>query len=481
MVSAPGPEPTAVSVAPADADAEQTPEPAVPRRAPARAQWPWLGAVLLAPALYVVFVAHYGVNSLFNDDWSMVPVVHAALHGRLSFGLLWAQHNEHRVLLPNLAFIALGKWASLDTRTILLASAALFIAGYLLLVALVRRYAGHSLGWVFTLLLGAVWFSLADVESALLAYQITWYAVTFFLVLLLFVLARSRLGPGLLLLAGVVAVAASYSSLQGLFLWPVGALCLWRRRGDLARFGWAIGGWAFAAAVTVSLYFVDYSFAEASSGSFRYAFEHLGTTAQFLLAEVGNLVPSLSPGSLTWHMALGAAIVVLAVGVLVLSAREVRRDEIGRWTPLPAALVSFAILFDLSTGLGRVSLGLDQALAPRYTMGNLLAFVGLVVFVVARLGGGRPRRVTRSLAVSRALLVLALGAQVGVSTNFGLEQATAIQRSRELGATTVASLGPSPSAAQRELVRQNVYFSYNLLRPLLAEARQDHLSVFARR
>jgi hypothetical protein len=482
MVSEPGGGPSAVSVAPADEELDETPEPAPRRRAVLRpGGWLWLGAVSAAPVLYVAFVAHYGVNSLFNDDWSMVPIVHAALHGRLSFGMLWAQHNEHRVLVPNLAFIAFGRWTSLDARTILLASAALFVAGYAFLVALVRRYAGRPFSWVFALLLGAIWFSLSDVESALLAYQITWYVVTFLLMVLLFLLARTRLPLWLLAAAGLVAVAASYSSLQGLFLWPVGALCLWRRRGDLARFGWTIGAWSAAAAVTVSLYFVDYSFAEASSGSFRYAFEHLGTTAQFLLAEVGNLVPSLSPGSLHWHMALGALVVLLGVGVLLLSAREVRREGIGRWTPLPAALVGFAILFDLSSGLGRVSLGLDQALAPRYTMGNLLAFVGVIVFLLARLGATRPAPVGRTLAVSRAVLVVALAAQVGVSTNFGLEQATQIQRSRQLGAATVVHLGPSPDAAERQLVKENVYFSYPLLRPLLAEARADHLSVFARR
>jgi len=440
----------------------------------------WFAAALLPAVLYVVFVVHYGVNSFFNDDWSMVPIVHAALHGHLSWGQLWTQHNEHRVLVPNLSFIAFGWLVALDAKTIMLASAALFVVAYGLFLAVVRAYAGRRPDWASTLLLGAVWFSLSDVESTLLAYQITWYFVVFFLLVLLALLARPRLRAPMLLLCGVVAVAASYSSLQGLFLWPVGLLCLWRRRGDLARPGRVLWSWALAGSATAALYFIDFHLSEAGGGSFRYAFDHPFTAIQFLLAEIGNFVPSLSPGSLHWHEALGLLVVVLAAAVVVASVREVRRDRLGSSTPLPAALLVFALFFDLSSGLGRVNLGLDQALAPRYTMANLLVVLAIAVFAWARLARAVAHSARWAQWLGRLALLLALGAQIGVSTNFGLEQATTIQRTRELGAATVTRLGPDPSAAQRAVVATTVYFSYGGLRPLLATAKADHLGPFAR-
>jgi hypothetical protein len=437
-------------------------------------------AVVVVPALYVFFVAHYGVNSLFNDDWSMVPIVHSVLHGHWSLSQLWAQHNEHRVLIPNLAFIVFGKVASLDARTIMLTSAVLFVASYWLMLGLWGRYAGRLPTPIEALVSGGVWFSLADFESALLAYQITWYMVIFLLFVLLFVLSKKTLGVGWIVGAGIVAVLASYSSLQGLFLWPVGALCLWRRRAAIEPPAGIVGaGWVGAAAVTTFIYFWNFDFSDAGSGSFRYALEHPFTAAKFLLAEIGNVVPSLTVSSLHWHMALGLVIVIAAIGVVVLSIREVRRDGFGSATPLPAALILFAFLFDLSSSAGRVSLGQAEALAPRYTMGNLLLVVAIALFILSRVRESALFKVSLATAVGVLVLVLLAG-QIAESTDFGLRQAVITQRSRQVGATTLEHLSSLPKAEAKGLVSQNVYFSLAALEPLLKLAKEDHLGVFAR-
>jgi len=277
------------------------------------------------PALYVFFVAHYGVNTLFNDDWSMVPIVHSVLHGHWSLSQLWAQHNEHRVLIPNLAFIAFGEVAALNAKVIMLTSAVLFVGSYGFMLGLWRRYCNRLPAPIEALVLAGVWFSLADFESALLAYQITWYIVIFLLFVLLYALSRTPLRPSWIIGAGIVAVVASFSSLQGLFLWPVGALCLWRRRGAIERGARMVGGgWVAAAAVTTFIYFWNFNFSDAGSGSFRYALEHPFTTAKFLLAEIGNVVPNLTVGSLHWHMAIGLVIVIAAIGVASSSMKSIR-------------------------------------------------------------------------------------------------------------------------------------------------------------
>jgi hypothetical protein len=440
-------------------------------------------AIAVMPALYVLFVAHYGVNTLFNDDWSMVPIVHSVLHGHWSLSQLWAQHNEHRVLIPNLGFIALGEATALNARTIMLTSAVLFIASFGFLIALVRGYCNRLPTPVEALVLGGVWFSLADFESALLAYQLTWYLVIFLLFVLLYALSRTPLRLSLIVCAGVVAVLASFSSLQGLFLWPVGALCLWPRREAFDGPRRAVGAaWVIAAAGTAFIYFWNFNFSDAGSGSFRYAIEHPLTSSKFLLAEIGNVVPSLTVSSLHWHMALGLVIVLTAVGVLLLSAREVRRDGIGVVTPLPAALICFVFLFDLSSSAGRVSLGQAEALAPRYTMGNLLLVVAVAVFVRARLharaASNRWAKNRIATVLGAVILVLMVG-QIAESTDFGLRQAVIVQRSRELGARTLLHLSRIPKAEAQTLITQNVYFSFPGLEPFLKLARQDHLTVFA--
>ena len=62
-------------------------------------------AALVPIILYFVFVARYGVNFIYLDEWSNVSMLHAAIHGNLTWSMLWAQHNENRMLFPNMVFI----------------------------------------------------------------------------------------------------------------------------------------------------------------------------------------------------------------------------------------------------------------------------------------------------------------------------------------------------------------------------------------
>ena len=40
-----------------------------------------VAAASIAPILYFAFVYHFAVDSFNSDDWSVSPLIHAALHG----------------------------------------------------------------------------------------------------------------------------------------------------------------------------------------------------------------------------------------------------------------------------------------------------------------------------------------------------------------------------------------------------------------
>ena len=119
---------------------------------------------------------------LLDDDWSVVPLVHAALHGHLALSQLWHQYYESRLVVGNLIEILFGFTNQLDERAILFFGAAVFIASYLCLLALVRKYLPRRLTPIPVLVVGVVWFSVADVANALYAFQVTWYLTVFFFV-----------------------------------------------------------------------------------------------------------------------------------------------------------------------------------------------------------------------------------------------------------------------------------------------------------
>ena len=197
------------------------------------------------------------------------------------------------MLLPNLLFILVGRLTRVNFQVDIAVSAALFVATYATFLLVVRRFVGPPLRPLLVLVVGAMWFSLSDWQNAIWAFQMAWYLVLFFLVTLLYLLLVAHRSWPVLALAVGVAVAASISSLQGLFLWRVDALV-----------------WVASAALTSAAYFVGYESAPGNPGNLfprrivgltsatpagSFILHHLGYSAQFLLVEIGNVVPIGGP------------------------------------------------------------------------------------------------------------------------------------------------------------------------------------------
>jgi hypothetical protein len=88
---------------------------------PARALRADAGPLLFVWSIWLVqsllllrFALRYSVDIPFLDDWEMVPV----LTGRRPVTLewLWSQHNEHRIAIPRLLYLALLKLGGYDFR-----------------------------------------------------------------------------------------------------------------------------------------------------------------------------------------------------------------------------------------------------------------------------------------------------------------------------------------------------------------------------
>src|ERR1700694_2659934 len=67
-----------------------------------------------ALALYFWFIHQYGVNAIYVDQWDNIALLtHSSFFqnsymGHMSLTHLWAQHNESRMLFPNLVVLLLG-------------------------------------------------------------------------------------------------------------------------------------------------------------------------------------------------------------------------------------------------------------------------------------------------------------------------------------------------------------------------------------
>jgi hypothetical protein len=393
-----------------------------------------VAAACVTPILYLAFVLHYSVNSFEDDDWSVVPAVHAALHGQLTLQLLWSQHNESRLLIGNLVEVLFGLADRLDLRSVIIFSAAVFIASYGELLVLVRRYFHERLTPLPVLVIGLVWFSLADIQNALWAFQVSWYlTVCFFLLMLCALLVPESLRKLWFAVAVVAAIAASLSTVQGFLCWPVGLIfLLWQRQSRRTQ---PVVIWLGAMLVSVAVYLNGYSFnagntcAIQSSCTIGAEFHHPITSLGFFFALLGSVIPGEATGVLVYKVSdparfvmLGVVLFAAAIFILVQSWRYRASKE---RLPLPALMIVFSLLYDLTITSGRSGLGAAGAVNDnRFVMANLVLLTGIVIYGLVRI----PRRLVPSRRdqhlfwtyLGICALALFLAVQVTTATRFGI-------------------------------------------------------------
>jgi hypothetical protein len=402
-------------------------------------------AAIAVSGLYLLFVVRYSTNVLYQDDWSVVPLVHAYLHGNLTLAALWALHNQNRMLVPNLSYVELGALTHDNTSVVTVLSAILFAITFAIFLVSFRSYLGRALKPLTVLVLGGVWFSIIDWQNALWAFQFAWYLILFFLITMIYCLQRRWLA-----LALVVAVLASFSSFQGLALWPVGVIMLmWRGPWWHRRLLIWIGG----ALVTAVGYFWHYNARSLPTHSPRLMIE-------FFLVELGEVVPRAN--ALHLHELIGAVILAAAAYVII---QCLRHDRDG----LPVALITFGLLFDVFVVAGRAGLPLSVgATQSRYTMPNLIIVVAIVSYACAHL-----HRVWM-------FSVLALVAvQFVLTTDSGLASARALDGNLTESARLAVNFNRVPA---KESLCYAVAAQYDFGIPdpgYFAIARTDHLSEFS--
>ncbi len=396
-----------------------------------------LASACVLPVLYLIYVSHFAVNDLQFDDWSVVPIINKVMHGGASLRQLWELHAESRVILPNLIFIVFGYVDRFDTRSVIILNAIVFIGSYAILLALFRRYIGRSLTPVPVLIIGLVWFSLADVQASLWAFQLTWYLVVLFVLGVIFALmCRRTHQTAWFAVAVIMAVAASCSFLQGFLAWPLGAVCIVWAQPRLRRTLNELITWIGSMLVTVVVYFWGYHVTSSCIGgasgscSTSFALQHPFSAVKYLFTLIGNVIP----GGGSWgndffpitHFArfeiLGGAIFAAAGFILVQSWRHRLSSE--RF-PLPLLLILFSLSFDLIITIGRSEQGLNEAImGNRYVLPNLILLTAIVIYAWAHIPHHRPAHGTSLgdylawlglLGLSALLLV-----QVPSATDFGI-------------------------------------------------------------
>jgi hypothetical protein len=381
------------------------------------------GLASIPIGIYFWYIHTFGVNVVFQDSWNgTLPLVRAFANGQLTLAQLWAPHNGDRMLFPNLVLTISDVANRVDSKTDMYLSAVAILAALALLVGLSATTLAARGVWVLPA--AFLMCNLIQVENILWAFQFAWALGMFCLLLILASLEKSGRHRWLFAVAVTAAVVASYTSLFGLLVWPVGLLY-----GVLKRLRRLyIGAWVLVSAAATWLYFRNLGpIYPVTHPSYLIANPVLGL--RFLLLLLGDVSP-------VHHLVAGVAILgaSVVVGWLALHYRvppSRMRVALALWT--------FGLLFDLVVTAGRTELGLLYAQSSRYSTFNLLVIIGIYLGAVSVLEPTERWQDLLSKATQRPLaagvsltLVALITAQVAWSIPNGIVVGQQYRANREV-------------------------------------------------
>ena len=264
--------------------------------------------------------------------------------------------------------------------------------------------------------------------------------------------------------------------------------------------------WIGVAVITITLYFVNYSWASGGVGcfskpgstgcSYHFALANPGKTFTFTLALFGNVLSTtpvqefLPTTNLLLREILGAVCLVGSVFIAVQCIRRRRSEPMG-WIPLSLLVTGVAwygfIVF------GRVSTGIASASASHYTTPQLFVLTGIAMWLsgqalhrsrTERTPTGRMYKWKRLAPL--VLLAFVAGLTVFNSATNGLGTARDVQGSDTYIARTIVNIDRIP-AQQRGcylaatvgggLISSNNAETY--LYPEVLILKHNHLSTFS--
>jgi hypothetical protein len=397
----------------------------------------WLLA--LAPLGVLIWVvSRYSVDVPFYDQWDFVPLLDKMYQGRLTFGDLWAQFNEHRIFFPKLLMLGLARLTHWNIRCENAASVALAIGIFLLLLTQIRATAralgAHQLRWGIPAC-ALVVFSISQYENWMWGWQVG---------LLLGLLAA--LG-GILLLANqpfrwgrfagsvLLAFVATFSFANGVLVWPIGLAVVWFGHRGLPKRKAALVIWSAAAMVSFWLYVRDYH-APPEHPALTVLFLRPLAYITYLLRFIGGTCAQYGNGGILPDKTYATAFGVSALVILGWAGWKVRRFTGERRVALLPyfALAAYSLGSALMITTGRAGIGTAQAMASRYcSLTGPLWFAIIILLMVLRWGTSGAQNAPSACRENRLMTARVAGwLLVGVLVFLAAGSALAIRSAKEL-------------------------------------------------
>jgi hypothetical protein len=351
----------------------------------------WLlltGAVAPALIAFRVQKKHW-INIPIWDEWDTpgIALLHHA-QGVLSWGDLFAQHNESRKVVPRLIHIAIASVAGWDVRQGMVLTFLCACAVSACALAYLRWRAGHSLIQVLVpwLLINLFLFAPSQYENFLSGFVFEIFIPFLCLFGCCAINLSSRPLPLKTVGNSLLALISTYTFAHGMLLW-VFAIPIPIREERLRRtagFYFCYVLYVAVSLIAITYYFIGYQRPEIAPPSARLA--QLRQVLEFMVVWLGAVVRSPFVNA-----RLSGALVSLIIIAAVVCTFAVLKKNKERWHLYYPwlLLLAFTLSSGALTAIGRVNIGIDSVFntsfngfsGMRYNASSVFVYVAVIGLV----------------------------------------------------------------------------------------------------
>jgi hypothetical protein len=346
-------------------------------------------------------VAKFGRSVPFYDDWDMIPLIQKFHAHTLSFSDLWAQHNVHRILFPNIVLVLTAVATRWNLRSAALLSVLCSLSSSLVFWLWIRQKLDRTGSRVVAAVLTAAWFySPVQVDNWMSQWQIEWFMCIAASIAVIYFLDRfasdendkpalHQLWPAVL-----AAVVATYSLGGGMAILPIGfcLLAAYRQRKSV------LVTWAISAIVTLAIYYTNYQKVSYVDFWHQNKIDFLNYICTYLGRSVS--------GDQQVAQFVGSVFLALAVVTpIIVWARQ--KNDFNRFAPW-ITLMMLVIVTCLMTAYARSDGGVGQAMSPRYSAYSLLYIIGLTGVILTLIDGSSLNDRSKWLGLVTVFLISAI-------------------------------------------------------------------------
>lgn len=362
-----------------------------------------------APAVAGWLIYAYGVDVPFADQIEVAEFL-IRNHGKPfpAAGDLVAFHNESRMVFPRIAFFYLARMSGWNVKWEMAASLLMACATIALIGSLARLHFDRLTALAAMAAVALLVFSPVQWWDWLAGFQMVMFFPPLLMAVALTALTRGRVWPAI-----VAAAMATFSFVNGLFLWGALFPAVFLVDGVRKR-RWLVLSWIGSAVISIGLFFYGYRKPPGHPAMFMPWEAPLQFTA-YVLAFLGH--PLAWNQEVPASIAVGAILVTMFVVSAVVAWRARRRAA--------AIWAAFALYAGMSAGAaaaGRLKMSIAQSLEPRYATISMYLAVGTILMLFTI---GRPRILGLAVAVVVAAHLLAVRSEWPVMQQFHRERLTA--------------------------------------------------------